>query len=361
MTDIRKSLENLAEAIEKIDNKPAPAPEINDRSLSGNKIHGGIITQFASAGIRDEANNPVLTVKDDGLHVKNAKIQSISNDLSVKGTLSVDGEITATRLNVNEINADIRNERTAPLEFKAENGNVYNKGLLWSAKDYTKQLVIQGSPDRLWSSEHIDLHKDRDYKIGNQTVIGRDYLGSGVVKSNLRSVGVLDSLEVGGSFSVDAYLRYDANTQQLALGAEDPNGMFTMESWDHQFIIDPSEDNQWKIGTWTTSALHVVTDDTVRLTVGANGNITVNSKTSFIGNVGIGVKNFADDANLTVAGPVRFQNKKFEVSNEPPTSGSYQRGDIVWNDQPQPTGYVGWVCVREGTPGNWKPFGHIGA
>ncbi len=54
MTDIRKSLESLAEVIEKIDNKPSPAPIINDRSLSGNKINGGIITNFASVGISDE-------------------------------------------------------------------------------------------------------------------------------------------------------------------------------------------------------------------------------------------------------------------------------------------------------------------
>ena len=43
-----------------------------------------------------------------------------------------------------------------------------------------------------------------------------------------------------------------------------------------------------------------------------------------------------------------------------PTSGSFRQGDIVWNENPIPTGYVGWICVRTGTPGEWKPFGQIG-
>ncbi len=359
MTDIRKSLESLAEVIEKIDNKPSPAPIINDRSLSGNKINGGIITNFASVGISDETTKRVLVITNTGIKVSNAKIDKIDNDLEINGSLNVKGEIFAKKLHVDEVTADLRNERTGPLEFKAESGKVYNKGLLWTGQGHTKQLVMQGGPDRIWSSEHIDIHQDREYKIGNETVLSKDALGTGIVRSNLRSVGTLSNLNVEGAFVVDEFLRYDPNNQQLALGAEEPNGMFTMESWDHQFVIDPSDDNQWKLGTWTTSALHIMTDDTVRLTVGAIGNITVNSKTSFVGKVGIGVKNFAEDVDLTVAGPVRLHGRKFEVSDKTPTSGAYQKGDIVWNETPRPTGHVGWVCVREGMPGEWKAFGQI--
>ena len=42
-----------------------------------------------------------------------------------------------------------------------------------------------------------------------------------------------------------------------------------------------------------------------------------------------------------------------------PTAGVYAVGDIVWNTNAAPTGYVGWVCVRDGTPGIWKAFGAI--
>lgn len=360
MTDIRKSLESLAEAIEKIDNKPALAPEINDRSLSGNKIHGGIITKFASAGIRDEAKQPTLFVEQDQIRVEKAAVKTIPNALNVQGTLSVDGEITATRLNVNEINADVRNERTSPLEFRDEKGKVpYNKGLLFSGGAYTKQFVLQGGQDRFWSSESIDIHSSKEYRIGNEVVLTANSLGTGIVNSNLRSVGLLDNLSVGGHFNVDEYFKYNADTQQVSIGAEEANGMLTLESWDHQFIVDPTEDNQWKVGTWTTCALHIVTDDTSRIVIGPNGNITVKGKTSFERGVGIGVKNFTDDVDFTVAGSVRFEDKKFEVGSSTPTSGNYKKGDVVWNDNPQSTSYIGWVCIREGTPGEWKPFGQI--
>lgn len=360
MTDIRKSLDSLADAIESIANQPAPTPQINDRELSGNKINGGRITNFSSVGIKDLSKDFVLTVSDDGIHVSTAHINTIPNALQVKGTLNVEGEIFATKLHVDEISADVRNERSSPLEFKSDDGGLaYGKGIIWTGGKYTKQFVLQSNPDRLWSSEDIDLHQDKTYKIAGDTVLGRDSLGHSVVNSNLKRVGTLESLRVEGNLNVDEFFKYSADTQQLALGAEEPNGMLTMESWDHQFVIDPDGDKNWKLGTWTTSGLNIITDDTTRLSINANGNIVINSKTSFVGKVGIGVKNFSEDVDLTVAGPVRIQNKKFEVADDYPRTGVYSQGDIVYNSNPRPGGHVGWICVREGTPGEWKPFGQI--
>jgi len=359
MTDIRKSLENLADVIEKLDNKPAPMPQINDRELSGNKINGGRITNFSSVGIKDEASNYVITVKDDGIHVSTAYINTICNSLKVQGTLNVDGPIFATKLHVDEISADIRNERSSPLEFKTDTGLAYGKGLIWTGGSYTKQFILQSNPDRLWTSEDIDLHQNKTYQIGGETVITKDSLGTSIVNSNLKRVGSLESLRVEGHLNVDEFLKYNADTQQLLLGASEANGMLTMESWDHQFIIDPDSDKSWKLGTWTTSSLNIITDDTTRLSIGSNGNIIVHSKTGFLGKVGIGVKNFSEDADLTVAGPIRMQDKKFEVLDRHPSSGNYNQGDIVYNSNPKPTGYIGWVCVKDGAPGEWKPFGQI--
>lgn len=361
MTDIRKSLETLADAIEAIANQPVPTPHINDRELSGNKINGGRITNFSSVGIKDEAKNFVLTVKDDGIHVDTAHIATVANTLKVKGSLDVDGEIFARKLHVDEVSADIRNERTTPLEFKSENGSVVGKGLLWTGGKYTKQLVMQGEPDRLWSTEHIDLHKDKEYRIGNETVINSSSLGTGIVNSNLKKIGTLEKLRVSGPVNIDDAVFYDPNTQRFSIGTEDASGMLTLDSWDHQFIVDPTEDKKWKVGTYTTSELQIVTDDTARIVIGSNGNIVVNNKTSFINKVGIGVKNFTEDADLTVAGAIRFQEKKFEVASAIPSAGTYRKGDIVWNSNPQPSGYIGWVCIREGSPGEWKPFAQISA
>ena len=46
----------------------------------------------------------------------------------------------------------------------------------------------------------------------------------------------------------------------------------------------------------------------------------------------------------------------------PPTSGTWKVGDIVYNKAPPAVGagYVGWLCVTDGTPGDWRPFGALG-
>ncbi len=44
-----------------------------------------------------------------------------------------------------------------------------------------------------------------------------------------------------------------------------------------------------------------------------------------------------------------------------PTTGTWQRGDIVFNIEPVASGFVGWVCMQGGSPGVWKAFGAISA
>ena len=42
-----------------------------------------------------------------------------------------------------------------------------------------------------------------------------------------------------------------------------------------------------------------------------------------------------------------------------PTTGTWARGDKVWNTSTLAGGNVGWVCTTAGTPGTWKSFGTI--
>ena len=44
-----------------------------------------------------------------------------------------------------------------------------------------------------------------------------------------------------------------------------------------------------------------------------------------------------------------------------PTTGTWQRGDIVWNVGATAGGTAGWICTTAGTPGTWKTFGAISA
>ena len=357
MTDIRTSLESLASTIEELQNKPSDTVEIQDRELSGNKIHGGIITQFSSVGIRDRASDAVLKIDDNGIYVDVMHVDTINGDTSVKGNLNVDGEITASKIHVNELIADVRNERSDPLSFTGKgDAAAYGKGLLWPARDYTKQFLLLEKPDRFFASESIELRANKIYMINGQNVLSRDSLGTTVTKSNLQKLGTLSELTVNGNLNLNNYVYYDATNDRLGIGVETPNGALSIGSFDHEFIIDESEKG-FKLGSYTNADLNLITDDTVRVTVNANGNVVIHKKLTVTDSLSIGVKNPVGDVSLTVGGPVRLEGKKFEVADQIPGSGNYTIGDIIWASTP--TTHVGWICVRSGTPGEWKAFGQI--
>ncbi len=58
------------------------------------------------------------------------------------------------------------------------------------------------------------------------------------------------------------------------------------------------------------------------------------------------------------AGPFVGQ-KSIVVLDAVPSSESWQKGDIVLSQIPEAGGNIGWVCIEEGTPGTWRPFGKI--
>jgi len=61
------------------------------------------------------------------------------------------------------------------------------------------------------------------------------------------------------------------------------------------------------------------------------------------------------------------QNPHDSISIEPvvrhgaraPMSGTANRGDVVWNNQPMRGSPLGWVCTASGTPGTWTPLATV--
>lgn len=106
-------------------------------------------------------------------------------------------------------------------------------------------------------------------------------------------------------------------------------------------------------------------DESAKITVSTDGTIVVgqqskqDGKLSVHGKLGVNVKNVPSDVDLMTQNPIRFQGKKMENASDIPQSGTYTKGDIVWNTEPETDKAVGWICVRTGTPGEWKPFGKI--
>lgn len=243
------------------------------------------------------------------------------------------------------------------LEIKAVNGSVSNTGVIWTGEGNTRRLTQLD--DRLYSSNSIDLPKDNNYRINNRVVLSTTTLGQEVRQSSLTTVGTLENLKTEGSLNVDNFIFYDDINMRLGVGIETPNGALSIGSIEHEFVINNNEVGKFHLGSWTTSEISIITDNTTRIHITESGRITLHDRVKVEGKLGVNINNVSADVDLDVAGAMRFDGKKMESGKTAPKDGTYKKGDIVWNNNPQPTGYVGWICTREGTPGEWSGFGLI--
>tara|TARA_B100000683_G_scaffold276357_1_gene330046 strand:- start:3621 stop:4682 length:1062 start_codon:yes stop_codon:yes gene_type:complete len=345
---IREGLASLGSAIETISNTQTPAvPDATVNSISGNAIHGGKITLLRSTGIRDQATRTSLLVEDDQITVGTADVDNILGNLSVESNLNVGGELTATKLTVDEL---VSNQKsTASIDFDVVDNNLI--GLQWRKKgEATKQIVWR--ENRFYVSSDIDLHRNASLKIDDIPVITADTLGVTVQKSSLTSVGRLTNLQTDGDLNIDDFVLYDSGTMRFGIGVEAPNAQFSVASNEAEFVVDPDFDHL-RVGAHTTSKLSLITDNKERLVLKEHGGVEIK------GSLGINVQYPGEDVDLQVAGAVRIQDKKISVGHEAPIKGNNNKGDLQYNTNPMPGGYVGWICVESGNPGKWKRFGAI--
>lgn len=253
------------------------------------------------------------------------------------------------------------------LEFKAKkNESNYGKGLIFTGQGNAKQFVFNAKPDQFFSSESINLDKNKEYLIGGVNVLSSTELGSTVTKSNIREVGRLKGLVVDGSVNINQYLFYNGSVDRLGLGTEAPNAALSIAEGAIEVMVGTIFDTgHGMIGTYASHDLDIVTDDTPRVTIKANGNIDLGNPTknpiqvAVHGKLSVGVKVPDPGVDLHVNGAVRLNNHLQTYASEPPNAGSYSVGDIVWNSNPRAGAGVGWICTKAGSPGLWNPFGDI--
>lgn len=264
-----------------------------------------------------------------------------------------------------ELLKEVLAESEVPSEvsFVTFGGDIGGKGFLWTGQGYTKQFIFNN--DKFFSSESIDLAKDKGFSVNNIKVLDDKELGPSVVKSNLREVGRLKGLIVDGSVSINQYLFYDAVTDRLGFGTDQPNAAVSIADQGIEIVLGANEYSRAAIGTFNSADLELVTDNTARVTISAGGDIVLGNrnfgeiKVLVHGSLGVDVNTPDPRAKLHVNGAIKFNDKIHISGTQPPDGGSYNVGDIVWNSEPQPGRYVGWVCVRSGNPGTWSQFGLI--
>jgi hypothetical protein len=273
----------------------------------------------------------------------------------------IESLLTALR-EVLETGKDVNVAEVPFINFK---GDIPGKGLIWSGDGHNKQLIYAANPGRFFVSETIDLAKGKGISVNNVKVIDDTELGSTVTKSNLREVGRLKGLIVDGGLSVNQYLVYDATTDRLGIGTDQPNATLSILDQNIELVFGASEPNIGSIGTFNSADLELVTDNTARLTIAAGGDITLGNpnfgptKVKIVGSLGVNVSSIDPRTDLHVRGAIKFNDKLHLSGSEAPTSGAFNEGDILWNNSPQPGRFIGWVCTRAGNPGLWSGFGRV--
>lgn len=247
------------------------------------------------------------------------------------------------KLFVKELIVDQRQERTAPLEFKALTGaSNYGRGMLFTGHGINKQFILAAEPDQFFSTEHINLAAERGYLINGQRVLTEAELGPSVTKSHLKELGNLSYLKVDGEANLGDVLFVKQGKVMIGDVEISTKGGVKIHGTSFEFKAENQSIS--------------ITDD--KIVLGNKDRPVVN--TVINGKLAIGIQSVSENVHLEVAGNVRFADKLFMVGVKAPTTGSFRKGDIVWNSEPRETGYVGWVCIREGNPGIWRGFGQVG-
>lgn len=349
-----------------LENIPRSSLSIGTGELSGDLIKGGTIAEFGSTGIKDLSSKETLVVTDDKITVKSIAVEQVESNVTVRGDVKIYGVLDAGFVRTTELLTNQIYEKQY-LEFSAEaRGTNVGTGLLWPGEPYNKQLVLMANPSRIFTTENIEIAKGREFMIGGVSILNSENLGSSVVNSSLKTVGTLRNLNVSGKVNWNDHLFFDPTSNRFALGTDAPTALFTVYDFlnNVELVLDADKD-LGRIGTFNTKSLEIITDDQARITVDEQGHVTIGSEfrdstvTRVYGKMSVGVKNPTEQ--FEVAGNMRVSGKLFAKGSEPPREGQYTQGDIVWNSNPLPTGYVGWICVRSGAPGTWKAFGQINA
>jgi hypothetical protein len=190
--------------------------------------------------------------------------------------------------------------------------------------------------------------------VDHNEVIWKDRLGKSVTKSHLSELGILKNLQVRNTFYV-ADGRVGINTTA-------PSADFSVNSGGYEIITTMHESNAY-VGTHTHVAFAIGTDNTPRLTCRANGDVVVGTELgrpvnmNVYGQVGINVK--YPQETLHVDGNIKFAERTFAAGEQIPKEGRWDTGSVVWNEKPEINQPVGWVCLKGGKPGAWRPFGLI--
>lgn len=196
------------------------------------------------------------------------------------------------------------------------------QGLVFKDGSSTKHLVIREG--NLWSNTNVNLNSGLAIMFNNTVALKQNELGSTVVKSNLREVGTLKSLNVSGKTSLGQVMTVDPDFSRVGIGTDSPNAGLSVVDNGVEIIVGSFKNDTAAIGTYTSDDLSLVTDNTERLTISRSGEIVVGHPKHKNGVFRVHGKIIADVVETAIKNNDSIEIHAPEWHTEP-----YDRG-IVW-------------------------------
>lgn len=281
---------------------PVSSIKVSDLKLTGDQIVGGIIKNFGSTGIDDQATSCIVTILDQAVVVEN---NLVTLDLTVQGNLDVKGTVPEDSEFYKKLTSSVTNSVQSGL----------NDVLFTNFSD----IIFNKIKD-----DGIDLNK---ITINGAEVINGTGLGYNITDSNLQKVGLLKELQVQGE-SLLAETVYVGN-KRMGVNTLEPSAALAV--WDEEVEVTVSKEqtNFARFGTPRNQKLVIGSNRHNNLVLHEDGKTQIDS--------------------------LQIGAALITADNKPPSYAS-QRGHIVFNTNPNPGGPLGWVCLGAA---NWANFGII--
>jgi len=285
---------------------PGSALDIASVRLSGDNVSGGVIKKFSSVGIDDQASSCKLTIMDQGVVFENTLY---APKMEVRGDCVVDGALVI------------------------RGGMDSNSEAFKSIVDQTVSIVAH-------NTTLLDSHQNRVFErirtegieIGKLIVDGREIiegrsLTTAIINSHLETVGVLRDLQTQGETLLSEAL-YTAN-RRVGINTMDPATALSV--WD--------EEVEFGIGKQQKDVGRIATRREHTLVLGSNGHDNIKLSPD----------------GLVLVDKIRIGNMTFGSSPSAP-SYSAPRGTVIFNENPNVGGPMGWVSLGDA---RWANFGII--
>jgi hypothetical protein len=275
-------------------------------TVTGDQVSGGVIKNFGSTGIDDQATECRVTILDQGTVFENTLY---TPRIEVKGGALIDGDL--------EIQGNIVNNSAYQ--------QIVSDAAASARSTITDEVLTQHQNtifERI-QSEGVDLTK---VTFNGRILVDGDRL-VGVVNSQLRTVGILQDLQTTGETFLSETVY--AASKRVGINTMDPKNALSV--WDEEVEIGVGKSKQG-VG-------RIAAERESDLVLGSNNKDNITLKT---------------DGSVVIP-MLQINNMMFTSSSTPPTY-SAQRGTVVFNENPSLGGPMGWISLGDA---RWANFGII--